>query len=101
VSLPPTKELIAESESAAGGLFRLWLRITRILDVQDKHAKLIEAQAAELTGLREAVLTLQAREDVLLARAELAAMKAATETMNDQARRIGHLEARTGRNARD
>ena len=44
--------------AGAGGLFKLWLRITRILDVQDKHA-------------------------------------------SGQARRIGHLEARTGRNARD
>ncbi len=70
---------------------------TRILDVQDKHAKLIENQAAQIVALRDAVNTLQAREDVLLARAELAATQAASASVTDLARRLGHVEERSGR----
>jgi hypothetical protein len=95
--LPPAKEVIADIEIGAGGLFKLWLRITRILDVQDKHARLIEAQADQITALRDAVHTLQAREDVLLARAELAAAQAAGASVIDLARRLGQLEERIGR----
>ena len=59
--LPPAKEVVADIEVGASGLFKLWLRITRILDVQDKHAKLIENQATQIAALRDAVHTLQAR----------------------------------------
>ena len=95
--LPPVKEAVADIEVGASGLFKLWLRITRILDVQDKHAKLIENQAAQIAALRDAVHTVQAREDVLLARAEVAAVQAAHASTTDLARRLGHIEERHGR----
>ncbi len=96
MSLPPTKALVAEAEAGAGGLFKLWIRVMRILETQDKHAKLIEAQTKEIATLRDPVLTLQAREDGLIARAELAAQKVAGQAMADMARRVGHLESRAG-----
>ena len=95
MTLPPAKEVLAEAEVGAGGLYKLWLRITRILETQDKHAKLLEAQAAEIASLREAVLTLQAREDGVIARAERAAVEAAAQATNETSRRIGFLEAIT------
>jgi hypothetical protein len=94
--LPPSKEIIAEAEAGASGLFKLWLRIMKILDTQDKHAKLIETQAAQIETLRDAVHILQAREETLLARAELEAARAAASTVTDLARRIGRIEARGG-----
>ena len=95
--LPPAKEVVADIEVGASGLFKLWLRITRIVDVQDKHAKLIENHATQIAALRDAVHSLQAREDVLLARAETAAVQAASTVVTDLARRIGHIEERGGR----
>ncbi len=61
MTLPPTKELITEAEAGAKGIFGLWLRVMKILDIQAKHTKLIETQAAEIEALRDAVHMLQAR----------------------------------------
>lgn len=95
--LPPAKEVLVDVEVGASGLLKFWLRITRILEVQDKHAKLIETQAEQIACLRDAVHILQAREELVLARAETAAIKAAGASQNDLARRIGHLEERSAR----
>ena len=100
MTLPPTKEIVKEVEVGTSGLFKLWLRVMRILEVQDKHAKLIERQtetidrqATEIASLRDAVRTLTGREDVLLARAGEIAAQASAATVTDLARRLGHLEA--------
>ncbi len=96
MSLPPAKELLGEAEAAGGGLVKLGLRPTRILETLDKHTKQLEAQAAEIASIRETILTLQAREDVLLARSEATASVAAAHGLADLARRVGYLEAITG-----
>jgi hypothetical protein len=93
--LPPARGFVADIEIGASGLFTLWLRITRILEVQDKHARLLESQAAQIAALRDAVHALQAREDVLPARAGAAASQVASVSVTDLARRRGHLEARS------
>ena len=83
---------MTDIEIGASGPFKLWLRITRILDVQDKPAKLIVNQAAQIAALRDAVHPLQAREGMSLARAELAAVQAAHASTTDLAGRLGHGE---------
>ena len=100
MTLPPTKEIVKEVEAGTSGLFKLWLRVMRILEVQDKHAALIEKQAetidrqaAEIATLRDAVRTLSGREDGLLARAGEMAAQAAAATVTDLARRLGHVGA--------
>jgi hypothetical protein len=74
----------------------------RILEVQDKHAKLIgkqaetiDRQATEIASLRDAVRNLTGREDVLMARAGEMAAQASAATVTDLARRLGHLEAKS------
>ena len=42
MTLHPTKEIAREVEAGTSGLFKLWLRVMRILEEQDKHAALIE-----------------------------------------------------------
>lgn len=96
--LPPAKEVIAEAEAGAGGLFKLALRVMRILETQDKQSRLIESQARQIETLQNAVLVLQAREETLLAKAEAEAIRAAAITVTDLARRVGRIEERSGQN---
>ncbi len=93
MSLPPAKEILAEAEAGGNWLARVLTRLTRVLETLDKHTKQLEAQAAEIINLREIILTLQAREEVLLAGSKAAATRAAAQTMSDLARRIGRIEA--------
>ncbi len=83
--LPPAKEVLTEAEAGASGIFRLWLRVMKVLETQDKHARLIEAQAAQIEALRDAVHLLQAREELLLAKMQAEAARATS----DLASRIG------------
>jgi hypothetical protein len=84
---------VTDAEAGAKGLFSLWLRVTRVLETQDKHAKMIEAQAAQIEALRDAVRILQAREEMLLAKLQAEAARAT----GDLASRIGFLEGRASR----
>ncbi len=84
---------MTDAEAGAKGLFSLWLRVTRVLETQDKHAKMIEAQAAQIEALRDAVRILQAREEMLLAKLQAEAARAT----GDLASRIGFLEGRASR----
>jgi hypothetical protein len=93
VPLPPAKEVLTEAEAGASGIFRLWLRVMKVLETQDKHARLIEAQAAQIEALRDAVHLLQAREELLLAKMQAEAARATS----DLASRIGFLEGRASR----
>jgi hypothetical protein len=54
---------------------------------------MIEAQAAQIEALRDAVRILQAREEMLLAKLEAEAARATS----DLASRIGFLEGRASR----
>jgi len=93
VALPPGKALVTEVEAGARGLFSLWVRVMKILETQDKHTRLIEAQAAQIETLRDAVQMLQAREELLLAKMQVEAARAT----GDLASRIGFLEGRASR----
>jgi hypothetical protein len=91
VSLPPTKQILTEAEAGASGLVRLWLRVMRVLDIQDKHAKKLDAQAAQIEVLTDKVRVLEAREEMLRATVEAAAARATA----DLASRVGSLKAAT------
>ena len=97
----PGKEVAKEIEAGGRWILKAMSRMLRLATEQEKHAALIEkqateikAQAAEIATLREALQALKAREDVVEARAETAATRAASISVADLARRIGHLEAR-------
>ena len=87
------KEIAAEIEIGGKGIVQLLLRIAGILDKLDSHTKLIKAQAAKIDALSATVARLEAREEVLLAKGETAAMLAAGKAVNDMAMRIGRIEA--------
>jgi hypothetical protein len=97
----PGKELTAELEKGAKSLFAQLQRLLRLSAEQQKQATLIEkqtaeikAQAEEIAALRDELHVLRAREELVLVRAEAAATLAASHSVADLARRIGHLEAR-------
>jgi Tfp pilus assembly protein PilN len=99
----PSKEVAKEIEDGAKSFFGIVQRVLRVTSEQQKQAALItklvadlKAQAGEIAGLRDELHTLKAREEVVIVRAESAATRAASTTMADLARRIGHLEARHG-----
>jgi Tfp pilus assembly protein PilN len=100
VSLP-SKEAAKEIEEGAKSIFGIVQRVLRVTSEQQKQAALlkklveeVKAQAAEIAVLRDELHGLKAREEVVLVRAESAATLAASSSMADLARRIGHLEAR-------
>jgi hypothetical protein len=67
---------------------RLWL-----MQAQEDQAEAIHRLTDEVATLQDQVRTMQAREDVLLAKAGQAAAHAAVATVADLARRIGHFGA--------
>jgi hypothetical protein len=96
----PGKEALREAEKGAMSFLGLVQRLLRLAQEQQKHAGLIETQAAEIKAqgaeialLREAVSALRAREEIVMLKAEAAATRSASGSMADLARRIGHLEA--------
>jgi membrane-bound ClpP family serine protease len=104
MSLLPSKALRREVAADGKWFFGFVLRALHLSETQAAQGKLIDRQAVEIDALREAVRTLQARldrlearEDVVLARAGEAASKAAAAIVSDLAQRIGHLEAQNSR----
>jgi hypothetical protein len=95
MSLVPSKALAKEIAAEGGRFLGLVQRVIRMSETQTKHAALIEKQAAEIDTLRDTVRALQAREAVIIARAEAAAARAAAATVSDLARRIGYIEGRS------
>jgi hypothetical protein len=92
MSLVPSKEARKEIRAEGTRFVRLVQGVFRITETQTRQTALIDKQVLEIEALRHAVQTLQAREDVLLARAEAAAAKAAASIVTDLARRIGYIE---------
>jgi hypothetical protein len=66
-----------------------------LAQTQSKHAELINAQAQQIATLQDAVKVLQAREEVLLAKASQQAAQTTAVTVTDLARRIGLIEGQT------
>jgi len=103
----PSKEVVREIEDGARSFFGIVQRFLRLTADQkeqgvriEKQAAEIKAQAARITAqaeeiaaLRDELHTLKAREELVLVRAESAATLAASHSIADLARRIGHLEA--------
>jgi hypothetical protein len=69
-----------------------WLgRLNSLFTAEKRITAILEAQAKEIHGLKDRVTKLEAREEILIARAQAAA----TASTADLARRIGALEERT------
>jgi hypothetical protein len=94
MSLIPSKEAGKEIFAEGTRFVRLVQKVFRITETQARQTMLIDKQTLEIEALRHAVQTLQVREDVLLARAEAAASKAAASIVADLAHRIGVIEGR-------
>jgi len=76
-----------------------------VCTLEAKHGKAIEKLEAEIDKLRDRVTRLETREDMVIIEARAAAGTAATQvaiaSVSDIARRIGQLEARSGRQRLD
>ena len=72
-------------------------RVLRLSDTLTKSVAKIEAQAAEIERLSDAVRELQASEKLAIARMEAAVTRAAADTTGELSRRLGYLEGRASR----
>jgi len=74
-------------------------KLDRLLSLEANHGAALRDLAGDIMALRDRVAALEAREDVLVARAQGAAAAAAATTaatsLSDLARRIGVLEERS------
>lgn len=90
---------------SVGDFIKLLRSVDRLLTLEAKHGKAIEKLEAEIDKLRDRVTRLETREDMVIIEARAAAGTAATQvaiaSVSDIARRIGQLEARSGRQRLD
>jgi hypothetical protein len=68
--------------------------VKTLLQLQATTNAALAKQDEEISALRLEIERLKAREEVIIARAEAAAMAGGMTGSNDLARRVGHLEAR-------
>jgi hypothetical protein len=68
--------------------------VRELLQLQAKTNAALAKQDVEIAALRIEIERLKAREEVIIAKAEAAAMAGGMIGSNDLARRVGHLEAR-------
>ncbi len=77
--------------------FLLVRKIDSLLQLEARHGESLRALNAEMASLRDRIMRLETRDEVLISRAEGAAATAAamatSSSMTDLARRIGVLEA--------
>lgn len=75
--------------------------VDRLLELEAKHGRLIEAQSKRLDDLADRINKLEAREQVLIAEAKGAAGSAASmvasQHVSDLARHVGGLDERVRR----
>lgn len=73
-------------------------KLDALLQLDVRHGALIDTLSQQVTELRERIAKLEAREEVLIARAEGAAAASAANatvsTVTDLARRLGGIEER-------
>ena len=79
-------------------LVEWWRKFDRLMAVEEKHGALIRALAEENRELKDRVTRLEAREEIMVAKAEGAAAAAATAAVSQNiaglAQALGRLEAR-------
>ena len=82
-----------------GDVLELFRRIDRLLQLEEKHGKAIQALEAEHSALKERVTALEAREGMLVVEAASAARTASNQvtqnSLSDISRRLGRMEAMT------
>jgi hypothetical protein len=86
--LPPTQEIAHELAETGKGVLRLVPRVLSIMDTLQRLTRTVEKQAAQLDALRERCERLEAREEMLLAKIEAAALRATS----DLSGRLGRIE---------
>jgi hypothetical protein len=78
-----------------------WVRalahIQRTWDLEKTHGEILEAQANEIQALKDRGTRLEAREEMLIVKAQAAAGAAATAALAELAVQIGALDERTKR----
>ena len=81
------------------GVLRLLRSVDRLLSLEVKHGKAIEDLERDMASLTGRVISLEAREGIVIAEAKAAAGAAATQvaivSVSDISRRIGRLEERS------
>lgn len=82
------REIIADGTRAIGFAQRLW----RLIQNERENAETIKNLKAEVATLKLNIRDLQAREEVLLEKAELAATRAAMQIVTNLALRLGRIE---------
>lgn len=79
----------------------VWLsrlaHLERMWNLEKTHGEIIEEQARKIKLLEDRVTKLEAREEMLIVKAQAAAGAAASTAMAELARQIGALEERTKR----
>jgi hypothetical protein len=87
---PLRKEIVADGRNILG----FAQRVFRLVETEKAHAREIDKLGEEIAARKDRVLTLEAREAVIVAHAEAAAVRAAASMISDLARRLGHMEGR-------
>jgi len=79
-------------------LFNLVATVDRLLNLETKHGRAIEALTEKFLELDRRVTSLEAREEIVVAKAQAAAGVAASQvamsSVADMSRRVGALEER-------
>jgi hypothetical protein len=95
----PSKTLVKDVVADGGKALSYTQRVVRLIETQDKQAKLIkdheaaiEKLKAESASLRIAMQALQDREEIVIARAGQAAAEAVTASLAALSHRVGFIE---------
>jgi hypothetical protein len=94
MAIAPIGHVVSEMSRIRKAVPDLAKKIFKIINDQSRHSKLLKEQEAKITTLHEAILRLEASDDVLLARAGQMAAQTAALTITYQARQVGQIEAR-------
>jgi len=99
VTLIPIPDKETRRELAAGGekALNFAQRVFRVARTERENTDAIKILQAEVAVLKEQVRGLTEREALLIAKMEAAVTRAAAESTNELARRIGFLEGRASR----
>ncbi len=78
-----------------GDLWGLIKKVDRLLELEEKQGKASVAMQEQLDALVERVNRVEAREEIVVAKAQAAAGMAAMASLSDLSRRLGGLEERS------
>jgi len=97
VPLPPSTEIAHELAEGGKGFLRFIPRVINILDSLQRLSKAVDEQGRQIEEIRQRLDRIEAREEMLLAKIESAALKATADLSGRLGRIEGLLEARDRR----